>query len=132
MPGLSCVRCLACPERLPGGWGRGSRRPPAARPAYFRPSSSCTGIRWPMACTDQLRVAADPIWAAQHEHPFVRGIGEGNLEPAKFRHYIRQDYLFLIEYARLLALGCARAPSLHDMAGFARLAEATLGTEMEL
>ena len=85
-----------------------------------------------MAFTDQLRVAADPIWAAQHEHPFVRGIGEGSLEPAKFRHYIRQDYLFLIEYARLLALGCARAPRLHDMGGFAQLAETTLGTEMEL
>jgi thiaminase/transcriptional activator TenA len=85
-----------------------------------------------MAFTDQLREAADPIWAAQHEHPFVRGIAEGSLEPRKFRHYIRQDYLFLIDYARLLALGCARAARLDDMGGFARLAEATLGSEMEL
>ena len=85
-----------------------------------------------MAFTDQLREAADPIWTAQQEHPFVRGIGDGSLEPRRFRHYIRQDYLFLIEYARLLALGCARAPRLADMGGFARLAEATLGTEMEL
>jgi thiaminase/transcriptional activator TenA len=85
-----------------------------------------------MAFTDQLREAADPIWAAQHEHPFVRGIGEGSLEPRKFRHYIRQDYLFLIEYARLLALGCARAPRLEEMRRFAQLAEAALGTEMEL
>jgi thiaminase (transcriptional activator TenA) len=85
-----------------------------------------------MAFTDQLREAADPIWAAQHEHPFVRGIGEGSLDPRKFRHYIRQDYLFLIEYARLLALGCARAPRLDEMGRFARLAEAVLGSEMEL
>ena len=85
-----------------------------------------------MTFTDQLREAADPIWAAQHEHPFVRGIGEGSLDPRKFRHYIRQDYLFLIEYARLLALGCARAPRLEEMRRFAQLAEAALGTEMEL
>lgn len=85
-----------------------------------------------MPFTDELREAADSIWAAQHEHPFVRGIGDGSLEPGKFRHYIRQDYLFLVEYARLLALGCARAPTLDDMGGFARLAEATLGTEMDL
>ncbi len=85
-----------------------------------------------MAFTDELRQTAEPIWAAQHEHPFVRGIGEGSLEPGKFRHYIRQDYLFLIDYARLLALGCARAPRLDEMTRFAQLAGAVLGSEMEL
>jgi thiaminase (transcriptional activator TenA) len=85
-----------------------------------------------MAFTDELREDAEPIWAAQHEHPFVRGIGEGSLDPAKFRHYIRQDYLFLIDYARLLALGCARAPRLDEMSRFAQLTEAVLGSEMEL
>jgi thiaminase/transcriptional activator TenA len=68
-----------------------------------------------MHFSDQLRKAADPIWVAQHEHPFLRGIGEGTLEPSKFQHYVRQDYLFLIDYARLLALGCARAPRLDAM-----------------
>jgi thiaminase (transcriptional activator TenA) len=68
-----------------------------------------------MHFSDQLRKAADPIWVAQHEHPFLRGIGEGTLEPGKFQHYVRQDYLFLIDYARLLALGCARAPRLDAM-----------------
>jgi thiaminase (transcriptional activator TenA) len=85
-----------------------------------------------MAFTDELRRAADPIWSAQHEHPFVRGIGEGSLDPEKFRHYVRQDYLFLIDYARLLALGCARAPRLDEMTRFAELAGAVLGSEMAL
>jgi thiaminase/transcriptional activator TenA len=85
-----------------------------------------------MPFTDQLREAADPIWSAQHEHPFVRGIGEGSLDPRKFRHYVRQDYLFLIDYARLLALACARAPRLGEMRRFAQLAQAVLGSEMEL
>jgi thiaminase (transcriptional activator TenA) len=34
-----------------------------------------------MAFTDELRQAANPIWSAQHEHPFVRGIGKGSLDP---------------------------------------------------
>jgi thiaminase/transcriptional activator TenA len=82
--------------------------------------------------TDELRELADPVWQAQHEHPFVRGIADGTLDHDRFRHYVRQDYLFLVEYARLLALACARAPRLVDMARFAELAQATLTTEMDL
>ena len=85
-----------------------------------------------MRFSDKLRQAADPIWGAQHEHPFLRGIGEGTLDPDRFRHYVRQDYLFLIEYGRLLALGCARAPQLQQMTRFAELAQAVLTSELEL
>jgi thiaminase (transcriptional activator TenA) len=49
-----------------------------------------------------------------------------------FRFYVRQDYLFLIEYGRVLALACARAPRLELMERFAELALSTLRTEMEL
>jgi thiaminase/transcriptional activator TenA len=82
--------------------------------------------------TEELRRAGDEIWRAQHEHPFVRGIGDGTLDADRFRHYVRQDYVFLVEYARLLALGCARAPRLADMTRFAELAQAILTTEMDL
>jgi thiaminase/transcriptional activator TenA len=80
----------------------------------------------------QLRRAADPIWRAQHEHPFVRGVGDGTVAMDGFARYVRQDYVFLVEYARLLALGVARAPDLATMRRFADLAQAILGEEMEL
>jgi thiaminase/transcriptional activator TenA len=80
----------------------------------------------------QLRAEGDILWEAQHAHPFVRGIADGTLAPEAFTHYVRQDYLFLIEYARLLALGAARAPDLVTMRRFAGLTEAILGEEMEL
>ena len=67
-----------------------------------------------MRFSDQLRQAAGEVWAAQHEHPFVCGIHDGTLDPERFRFYLRQDYLFLIEYARLLALACARAATRAD------------------
>jgi thiaminase/transcriptional activator TenA len=80
----------------------------------------------------RLRAGADALWQAQHEHPAVRGIGDGTLPLAAFARYVRQDYLFLIDYARLLALGAARAPDLETMRRFADLAQAILGSEMEL
>jgi len=82
--------------------------------------------------SDELRTAVNEIWEAQHEHPVVRGIGAGSLSVEDFSRYVRQDYLFLIEYARLLALGVARAPDLDTMRRFAALAQAILGEEMEL
>ena len=80
----------------------------------------------------ELRAAAADIWEAQHRHPFVRGVGDGTLPVERFAHYVRQDYLFLVEYARMLALGAARALDLQTMRRFADLAQAILGEEMEL
>ena len=82
--------------------------------------------------TQRLRRLAEPIWRAQHQHPFVRGIGDGTLELERFKHWVRQDYLFLVEYGRLLSLAAARAPDLATMTRFAELALATLKGEMEL
>jgi thiaminase/transcriptional activator TenA len=79
-----------------------------------------------------LRAAAEEIWDAQHRHPFVRGIGDGTLDLERFRFWIRQDYLFLIEYSRLLALAVARAPDLDTMRRFADLVHDTLHQEMKL
>jgi thiaminase (transcriptional activator TenA) len=85
-----------------------------------------------MAFSHRLRRGAAELWEAQQEHPFVRGIGDGTLDHERFRFYMRQDYLFLIEYGRVLALACARAPRLELMERFADLAQATLRTEMDL
>ncbi|HWF36462.1 MAG TPA: thiaminase II [Solirubrobacteraceae bacterium] len=82
--------------------------------------------------SDELRSLAAGIWEAQHVHPFVQGIADGSLEVERFRHFVRQDYVYLIEYARLLSLACARAPRLEWMRRFAELAQSTLGTEMDM
>jgi thiaminase (transcriptional activator TenA) len=85
-----------------------------------------------MGTSDDLRAAAAGIWDEQHRHPFVTGIGDGSLDLDRFAFWVRQDYLFLIEYSRLLALGAARAPDLATMRRLADLARETLGTEMDL
>jgi thiaminase (transcriptional activator TenA) len=79
-----------------------------------------------------LRESAADIWEAQHRHPFVTGIGDGSLPVERFQVWLRQDWLFLIEYARLLALGAARARDLPTMTRFAGLTRAILEDEMSL
>ena len=82
--------------------------------------------------TERLLKAAAGIWEAQHQHPFVRGLGDGTLSLERFKFWLRQDYMFLIEYARLLALAAARSPDLETMTRFATLLKETVETEMEL
>jgi len=82
--------------------------------------------------TERLRQKAAGIWEAQHQHAFVRGIGDGTLSLEKFKFWLRQDYVFLIEYARLLALAAARGPDLETTTRFATLLKETLETEMSL
>ena len=65
-------------------------------------------------------------------HPFITGIGDGTLPVEKFKHYVKQDYVYLIDYAKVLAVASARAPDLETMGWFAGLLDETLNTEMEL
>ncbi len=82
--------------------------------------------------TLRLKTKATPIWEAQLQHPFVRGIADATLEEERFKFWLRQDYLFLIEYARLLGLAAARSPDLPTMRRLAHLLVETLETEMSL
>jgi thiaminase/transcriptional activator TenA len=82
--------------------------------------------------TDRLHQLAWPIWEAQYNHPFVQGIAGGTLDVDKFKFWVRQDYLFLIDYSRLLALAVTHAPDLSTMRRFADLLQATLHEEMQL
>ena len=85
-----------------------------------------------MAFIAAVEQRALPIRQAILNHPFVQGIGRGDLAPQRFKFYITQDYAYLIDYARVLALAAARAPQLDTMAWFAKLLDETLNTEMEL
>ena len=82
--------------------------------------------------TDELRLAAAPIWEADLKHPFVRGIADGSLPREMFKFYLIQDYLFLLDYSRVFAHGVIKAPDEATMAMFADLLNGTLNTEMDL
>lgn len=65
-----------------------------------------------MKTTDRLIAATADIWKKYNEHPFVMGLQNGTLDKAKFRYYIIQDYLYLVEYAKTYAVGVAKSKDL--------------------
>lgn len=80
----------------------------------------------------EARQRTEPIWQRIFAHPFVRSIGDGSLSLGRFRYYLRQDYVFLIEYARVLAMCVARGRDPATMGRLAELTSATLNGEMQL
>jgi thiaminase/transcriptional activator TenA len=82
--------------------------------------------------SEQLRSKLDAVWEAQHQHPFVRALGDGTLEPSRFEVWLRQDYLYLIEQARLFALAAARGPDLETMKWMGSMVHGVLHHEMLL
>jgi len=85
-----------------------------------------------MSFYGEMRGKADPLWQAVFEHPFVRGIGDGTLARDRFEFYLKQDYVYLIDFSRVFALAGAKASGLPEMGTFATLLNVTLNTEMEL
>ncbi len=81
---------------------------------------------------DSVETNTRPIREAILNSPFITGIGDGSLDVEKFKYYVRQDYVYLMEYSRVLALASARATDLESMSWFARLLHETLNTEMAL
>ena len=67
-----------------------------------------------MKTTQRLLNATKDIWKAYNEHPFVMGIQDGTLARDKFRYYIMQDFIYLKDYAKVYALGVAKAKSMES------------------
>ena len=80
---------------------------------------------------DDLKNSCQAEWLAYIEHAFVRQLGDGTLEPEAFRHYLKQDYLFLIQFARAFALAAYKSPTLADLeqakAGLQAIVDVELG-----
>ncbi len=85
-----------------------------------------------MRASDAFREYTHAIWEANYAHPFVQGIGDGTLSEARFRFYLVQDYVYLIDFSRLFAIAAAKTTTLAPMERFAKLLDETLHFEMDL
>ena len=54
-------------------------------------------------------------WQAYIHHPFVEQLAEGTLAKGAFQHYLKQDYLYLLQYARTLGLAAYKAQSFQEI-----------------
>jgi thiaminase (transcriptional activator TenA) len=80
----------------------------------------------------QLQQACQSEWDAYLQHDFVRQLGDGTLAAGAFRHYLKQDYLFLIQFARAFALAAYKSPTLEDLRQAKAGLEAIVGLELGL
>ena len=82
--------------------------------------------------TDRIYPRVIKIWDACFNHPFVQEMGDGSLDLDRFKHWVKQDYDYLVEYARLFAIGTSKSPDLDTMNSFAKGLEGILFMEMDL
>lgn len=80
----------------------------------------------------RLRNSCEDDWQAFVDHEFVRRLGDGSLAEDCFRHYLAQDYLFLIHFSRAYALAVFKSEDLDDMRQAAATLDALLNSEMSL
>lgn len=85
-----------------------------------------------MKLSEKLYENAKEIWEGYLTQDFVSELGKGTLAPDKFRFYMVQDYLYLLEYAKVFALGVAKSNDEEDMKKFAEMVYNVLHGEMNI
>jgi thiaminase/transcriptional activator TenA len=80
----------------------------------------------------RLRRDAGEAWTRYVRHPFVLALGAGSLSRPAFQHFLRQDYLFLIHFARAYALAGFKSDTLADLRAAASAVSAIVDVEMPL
>ena len=81
---------------------------------------------------EDLKKSCQEEWQAYIEHSFVKQLGHGVLAPEAFQHYLKQDYLFLIQFARAFALAAYKSPTLSDLRQAKEGLQAILDVELDL
>ena len=85
-----------------------------------------------MSFSDTLLEVGQDVWTAQKDHPFVRELAAGTLDEAAFEHWVKQDYRYLQDYARLFAIAGAKATDEATMTHLLGVAHQVLDHEMDL
>jgi thiaminase/transcriptional activator TenA len=84
-----------------------------------------------MKLAERLEKIGRPLLDEQLRHPTVAGIRRGDLDPAGFRFWLEQDYLFLLDYVRVFARLAWQAPDGH-LGDLVDLAHSTFHEELAL
>jgi thiaminase/transcriptional activator TenA len=71
-------------------------------------------------------------WRDYTHHAFVEGLRDGALPRASFLHYLIQDYVFLVHFARAWSLAVVKAETLDEMKICAGTVDALVNHEMAL
>lgn len=95
---------------------------------YHRIIPSADGVQRP----HPLLETGVPIWDAQKPHPFVPELVVGTLDEAAFAHLVRQDYRYLLDYARVFAVAGTKARDEETMTHLLGVGHRMLNVELDL
>ncbi|NIK11538.1 thiaminase II [Alkalibacillus almallahensis] len=83
-----------------------------------------------MTFTEELRRENDDIFQAIFDHPFVRGLGEGELPDEAVAHYVKADYEYLNTFMQLYGTAVSQSKKREDIAFFQAQIAFVLGDEI--
>lgn len=78
------------------------------------------------------RASCPDVWDAYTRHAFVDGLQTGDLPRAAYLHYLIQDYIFLVHFARAWSLAVVKAETVEEMKTCAATVDALVNHEMGL
>lgn len=64
---------------------------------------------------EHLQSQCESQWQQYTQHAFVRQLADGTLPRHCFEHYLKQDYLFLIHFARAFGLAAFKSRNLTEL-----------------
>jgi thiaminase/transcriptional activator TenA len=85
-----------------------------------------------VATFDDLKRSCEDDWRAYCQHQFIRELGAGTLARDAFRHYLEQDYLFLVHFARAYGLAVYKSRDITDLRRALDSLKAIVDVEMGL
>ncbi len=85
-----------------------------------------------MNLSELLYESVKDIWDSYYTHPFVAEMANGTLGKDQFRYYMIQDYLYLLKYAKVFALGIAKSEDEALMRKFSQSVHTILNGEMSI
>jgi thiaminase/transcriptional activator TenA len=83
-----------------------------------------------MDFSEKMRKETSPIWNTILNHPFLVELAKGILPMDKFAFYIRQDYVYLVDFCRAVAVADSRVQDIEDFKGFTEFLNKTINLEM--
>ncbi|MCL2576670.1 MAG: thiaminase II [Defluviitaleaceae bacterium] len=85
-----------------------------------------------MSFSRGLKAKATKVWEDGYNHPFVQELGKGTLDKEKFKFYLLQDYLYLLQYAKVFATAVLKSDTEEYMTGFSKTQHYILSGEMNV
>tara|TARA_Y100001970_G_scaffold283401_2_gene398483 strand:- start:104903 stop:105598 length:696 start_codon:yes stop_codon:yes gene_type:complete len=71
-------------------------------------------------------------WTNYISHPFVEALGDGTLPIEAFRYYLKQDYLFLIDFSRAWGLAAFKSEKIDHIRAASKMLDTIINLEINL